>query len=1342
MVRLKPVIRISATLLILLFTLLTGLAKADQPPPPLPPPAFSHASGFYDKPFNLLLTGAVPGATIYYTLDGSDPDPGNLEGTAYQYKNIWVQRPGDQNGNLLTGSYLTHLYSLPISIHDRSSEPDRITGKATSYHNPPWYFPASPVFKGTVVRAIAAMEGYPSSPVVTRTYFIHPHARRRFTLPVIAISTTEDHLFDYHKGIYTPGIDFDRWRQNNPGRHADGGRPANYHRRGVEWEYPAHFAFWDSTSVYPDLNQDIGFRIHGGWSRSDPMKSLRIYARSDYGIPALEYPIFPDQDYSSYKRIILRNSGNDYHYTLFRDALIQETVKHMNFETHACRPSVVFINGEYWGIHNIRERYDKHYFFRVFGIDHDSLDYLTDRYTVKEGDDRHYRETLRYIEDNGLQESEHYEYIQTRIDTENFIDYQIANIYSDNTDWPGNNVDYFRKRTTSFQPDASCGHDGRWRWVAYDMDFGFGLYWAPPDHNTLEFATRAGGTGWPNPDWSTFLLRSFLTNDDFRNEFISRFADLLNTAFLPERINLLINRYKNVLEPSFPEHIVRWKTPSSMHSWNQHINLMRNFAEVRGAHQWNHLMQYFGLADTVSVTVDVSDPGHGHIRINTIDILPSTPGVSESAYPWTGRYFGGVPVRIEAVAREGYRFSHWEGPENSGSPVLWTDPSDAGMVTAHFLPRDIEPGYTVFYSRSEGDLDLPSSWGNLPDGSGISPDSFNMDSAVYYILNRPEAAISGDWSVSGTDSKVVLGDGSDPVILTIPTENHFSGLMDLADNATLILQNTTIPQLSDIAPLSTVVFKQNEKVTIPARTYGHLHLVNDRKQFSGSYTVTGLFRAEDVELIFDGESSLTLEGDLSYPGNVVTSGPENVNILVTGKNDQVFTAGYPNQLDGRNIYLEKSQGSFTLATDLYARNNLRLGFSGSATFSDGGHLLRLDDDLRISGSNNNYDLSGTILLTAEGGTNDLEIYNVALNNLVIDVKGDARPDFNDSRNPVIINNDLTIKSHSSRPVRLGEKIYHIGGDLLLDIAGPGQTEQGQSYLFLKGSRRQTVTNRGYEGRGLLQNLVINNSAGAVITGGNLTFDGLLHFEKGVIQTGTNTMLRLGPGSRVSGADAGNFISGPAGIYLETDAETEMFFPVGKENGFRPVILNAGHENNIPRLYVAEYFNADPPLPASADDRFETIGPDGYYIVEATPEASLRNASITLSYSEKDFPPGRLRIATISDNRWVTLGASFDEDMQGMITSRLEFTRPGTFALALAQLHPAMEDENLIPVYPNPVPYDGTIYLPGNMDIKLFNTGGRKIYSAENVNRIKLRGIPPGIYILKNDSGQYARLVVL
>lgn len=652
----------------------------------LDPPVFSHRAGFYTESFSLTLSSTSLGVEIIFTLDGSIPDPDNLDGRTYTFKNQYPQFPGDPFGEFLTDSYRTYSYSQPLAIVNRSTVPDKLTGKSSTYDRSPSYFPEEPVFKGTVVRARAIRDGALPSPIQTHTFFVTPEGRDRYSLPIVTLSMQEDAFFDYDDGIYTAGVDFDAWRAANPDDPARGVSPANWHRHGDDAEFGAHIELFETDSPEVAFSQDLGFRIHGGAVRSLRVKSLRLYARSDYGPSDFAYAIFPDQPYDSYRRLILRNSGQDFRRTMFRDAAIQSIVAHLNFDTQAYRPAIVFINGEYWGIHNIRERYDQYYLERVYAIDPDNIDLLENNARAVEGDALHYNAMLGYIRANGLAEQVHYDYVRTQMDVVNFADYQIAQIFARNTDWPGNNLEYWRLRTDGYQPDAPYGHDGRWRWLLFDTDFGFGLEGgsAAFEHNTLAFATQPGGTAYPNPDWSTFLLRELLTNQEFRRSFITRFADLMNTIFLPDHMASIIVELQQNIEAEMPEQITRWRLPSSISAWYNEVAVMINFAYQRPYYLRQHIRDQFGIPGDFTLTVDVAHPRNGYVRINSIDLLASTPGVADTPYPWTGIYFQGIPVEIEAVAYPGYRFAGWEGLPD-GTPALTVQVfTEDAVITAFF----------------------------------------------------------------------------------------------------------------------------------------------------------------------------------------------------------------------------------------------------------------------------------------------------------------------------------------------------------------------------------------------------------------------------------------------------------------------------------------------------------------------------------------------------------------------------------------------------------------------------------------------------------------------------------
>ena len=645
------------------------------------PPVFSHSGGFFPEPFHLTISHPDPDVTILYTLDGSYPDINNLEGTTYMYKNQYPMGPP------LYNRYKSHNYSGPIEIYNRSAEPDKITQIASTPFGASEYIPQNPVQKGTVVRAIAIKGEAITSIPETHTFFVDSTSRG-FNLPTISVAVQEDNLFDYFKGIYTAGYDADLWSQNNPGSEFTWFFPGNYNRRGFMWEYPANFEFFPDKDHHSVLNQKVGLRIHGGGTRSFPMKSMRIYARDFFGYPDIKYPFFGEDITDSFKTLILRNSGNDfptdiwgptnYIGTMFRDAAIQKIMKPLNLDTQGYNPVIFFMNGEYWGIHNIRERYDKYYLEANYGVDPNNIDLLTSDSEVKEGDDVHYKTTLAYIKKHGLKEDKHYDFMATRIDIENFTDFQIANIFAANTDWPGNNNDYWRLRTTEYMPESGYGHDGRWRWMLYDTDFGFGL-WSGSSNNTLAMAAEKTNVIWPNPEWSTFLFRSFLENDSFRSYFINRFADLLNTVFLPENMIGIINRTKKKIEQEMSFHLERWKPDADILDWYESVDVMIQFSNERPDLQREQIRDFFDLDKNLDVTLNVSNPKKGHIRLNTLKIMDDTVEKDGKIYPWEGIYFKDIPIELEAVPLKNYRFVGWlvwqsELPEPLANEFYSTEP--------------------------------------------------------------------------------------------------------------------------------------------------------------------------------------------------------------------------------------------------------------------------------------------------------------------------------------------------------------------------------------------------------------------------------------------------------------------------------------------------------------------------------------------------------------------------------------------------------------------------------------------------------------------------------------------
>jgi len=610
----------------------------------LEPPAFSHQAGYYKEGFLLELTIDDPEACIYYTLDGSEPV---------------------ESSNLYTGL---------IRIDSRKGEPNILSNIPTS---PSFKESDEEVYKVTVVRACAIKDSNIISSIVTHTYIVDENNesdKNRYSLPLISISSNHDNLFGYLHGILVPGASFNEERRNQSG---------NYYRKGIEWERPIHIEFFEPDGT-PGFSQNAGLRIHGNSTRNIRIKAMRIHASDLYDERDMfDYPIFPglsktgsNEPLTEFNDLILRNSGNDYNETYLRDGFLQTLVTHLGFDTQAYRPAVVFINGEYWGLYNIRERYNEYYFATKYDVDNSKIVILeSPEAVVKTGepnDNVHFLEMVEFIEKNvnsgKINNKNVYENINTLIDIDNFINYFSSQIFFCNTDWPHHNIGFWRIRTENYEPDAPYGHDGRWRCMMFDTDFGFGLWNQSVKHNTLEYAIG-----------KSRLFSLLLENDEFRYQFINTMADLLNSIFRTEYIVEKIEETKSVIEPEMSEHLKRWNyMDSSIEKWNDEINELINFAIKRPQLQIKHINDLFSLSGTAEINLIV-DPQRGYIKINSLELKNDTPGI-ENHTDWKGVYFKEIPITITAVPYPGYEFSDWIGIDDDKPSITITLEEDLTLT--------------------------------------------------------------------------------------------------------------------------------------------------------------------------------------------------------------------------------------------------------------------------------------------------------------------------------------------------------------------------------------------------------------------------------------------------------------------------------------------------------------------------------------------------------------------------------------------------------------------------------------------------------------------------------------
>jgi hypothetical protein len=489
------------------------------------------------------------------------------------------------------------------------------------------------------VRAIGYKHGFAPSDVVTQTYFIDEPIH----LPFISIVTDPDNFFGDKRGIYVTGT-------NGTGGYCDNAI------RNVkqDWERPVNVELYETDGKL-GFNQPAGVQIFGGCSRHRyPQRGLALFARKEYGKGSFEYPLFPDKDIGHFESFILRSSGDDQVLTMFRDALSQMVlVEYMDVDVQAYRPAVLFLNGKYWGIHNIREKINEHYVAGNFGVDADEVNLLEGMGSVDTGTNAGYAAMVDYANTHDMADPAQYEVVKAQMDIDQYIDYQIGHIYLAERDWPGNNIKFWR---------ANSGPRARWRWINYDMDQCFTPGWIQED--MIDKTTTVSGPSWPNPEWSTRLFRNLLKNEGFRNEFIQRYAYHMNTTFRPERLLGIIDQFQGRLAPEIPRHITKWggqKDPDALETWisptfnsvaqwERNVDEMRRFAVERPAATTRHFLDHFGLSGTSEISLALHVPDSAVLQINGKRLRDG----------FQGTYFNDVPIVARATPRLGYTFSHWQ----------------------------------------------------------------------------------------------------------------------------------------------------------------------------------------------------------------------------------------------------------------------------------------------------------------------------------------------------------------------------------------------------------------------------------------------------------------------------------------------------------------------------------------------------------------------------------------------------------------------------------------------------------------------------------------------------------
>ncbi|KUK79112.1 MAG: Spore coat protein CotH [Microgenomates bacterium 39_7] len=533
-----------------------------------------------------------------------------------------------------------------------------LDGSNPSPDSDPYQHPIT-ISETTTIKAAIFRDETQVSQILTHDFFINTNHQ----LPVVSLVTDPINLWDPEIGIYVEG------------------NHENYTQRGSDWQRPATFTYYEPDSLKASYTKDIGIRIHGGGSRELPQKTLRLYADPNDTGDLFNYPFFEDYHTTYFDTLILRNSGNDWGRAFIRDILISKIASNnTHLDYMVGRPVVVYLNGDYWGIHYLRDRFDKEYLHQLYKIDPLQISLL--EVTLSSGtessdaspksddakdDAKLYNNLLSQAAD--CVTCVDYNFYNQYLDMQNLIDYFIFELHFINMDWPNNNTNIWRYNNTLVAKDISLskqlepGQNGKFRWYLYDMDSTF----AVKSHSPEESKNSAISTGYGDLIDENFPFRNFFYNSTFQENYLNRYANLLNTTLSTESVMTEINDLIDEIYSEMPRHINHWKDkpapsgtkfPSSMDDWMDEINLIKTFVEHRANGMRDLTLEQFIENEQeqhlLTINLNSNDSQAGDLKIHDSLILGEQ-------LPFEGLYFPNRAINIEAIPARGYKFVKWEG---------------------------------------------------------------------------------------------------------------------------------------------------------------------------------------------------------------------------------------------------------------------------------------------------------------------------------------------------------------------------------------------------------------------------------------------------------------------------------------------------------------------------------------------------------------------------------------------------------------------------------------------------------------------------------------------------------
>lgn len=503
-----------------------------------------------------------------------------------------------------------------------------------------------------VIRTIAIAEDigqYSDSPVSTNTYLFE----ETHIYPVVSFVMDPDSLFGEEAGLYAFG---DSAETDFPFR------GANFWK---EYEYPMHLEYIEDGEV--EFEMDAGASIGGNFSKGFNKKSFILNNNEEYGIKSLDYELFPENDYEKYDGFGLR-AGAEERSRLLNELMygINQKWNHNN-DMQANRPVILYLNGQYWGVYTLIERKNDDFVDSRYG--YKDIDMISDYDEAKDGDFAAYYDMVDEIVDLDASTSEFYDFIEANINLDSFTDHWIYQVYTSHGD--PNNLRYWRPKT----------EDGKWSYISHDFD-----WWENLGREPFEYAEKFKFFLETGP-YDFWILGKMMENPTYQKFFLTRMADMLNTAFKKENIFAMINSIDTAIDPEMSRDIARWtenwRDISGFINYDMEYirEITEDYAEDYPSFIYQEVLDTLDV-DTVRITIE--QLAGGSVKLNSIN--PNTDNSS-----WSGLYFEGNTIELQAQSYAGSLFTGWlvDGESAGTTNTLSIDlASDPVLIEAQFVSND------------------------------------------------------------------------------------------------------------------------------------------------------------------------------------------------------------------------------------------------------------------------------------------------------------------------------------------------------------------------------------------------------------------------------------------------------------------------------------------------------------------------------------------------------------------------------------------------------------------------------------------------------------------------------